>query len=305
MTADRLPTRKAPAYRVYTTKFDRVVKAAELETVLGPMNRNARKSLDSAWEELQTGLLPWRTKLQVVGSQLSENLRSQLSKEQRNDIVVSLLIDQSGSMRGQKMLYSTATVDIAQEFLGALGIACEVLGFTTSCWRGGRSRRRWKWCFRPKNPGRLNDLLHVIYRDASDSRVNTGGWDYRYMLRPDLPKENIDGEAIEWAASRLCRIPKKRKILIILTDGAPVDDSTIMENRPNYLGEHLRCVVECLNSQEEIDIGAFGIGFEAQSFYPIRSHVEDPSELGNGLLDFISMMLVGKSGFEGETYVKR
>lgn len=289
--------KKAPGYRAYTTKFDRVVNADDLNAVLGPLTFKDQGALDEAWNELQSGLLPWKTKLHIVGSELTERMRTELTREEREDVVVSLLFDQSGSMRGQKMLFSAASADVAQEFLVSLGIGCEVLGFTTSAWRGGRSRRRWQWRFSPRNPGRLNDLLHVVYRDVSDNRASTGGWTYRQMLRADFPKENIDGEAIEWAASRLHAIPKRRKILIVLSDGAPVDDSTLNENGPQYLADHLQNVVEDLTYEGEIEIAAFGIGFACHAFYPKTHSVENPSELGIELLVFLTSVLLKSEAF--------
>ena len=283
---------RADVYRVYTTKFDRVVNADDLNSVLGPMTFKDQASLAEAWNELQSGLLPWKTKLHIASSELADRMRSQLPREEREDVVVSLLFDQSGSMRGQKMLFSAASADVAQEFLVSLGIGCEVLGFTTSAWRGGQSRRRWKWRFSPRSPGRLNDLLHVVYRDVSDNRASTGGWTYRQMLRADFPKENIDGEAIEWAASRLLNIPKKRKILIVLSDGAPVDDSTLHENGPHYLGDHLQNVVGDLLREGEIEIAAFGIGFACHVFYPTTHSVENPSDLGIELLRYLTRVLL-------------
>ena len=283
---------RVPLYRAYTTKFDRVVNGNELDSVLGPLSSRNRRALDEAWNELQAGLLPWKTKLHIASSELTERICSDMPRAEREDAVVSLLFDQSGSMRGQKMLFSAASADVTQEFLVSLGIGCEVLGFTTSDWRGGRSRRRWKWRFSPRNPGRLNDLLHVIYRDASDDRASTGGWTYRQMLRPDLPKENIDGEAIEWAASRLRSIERKRKILIVLSDGAPVDDSTLNENGPDYLGDHLQYVVEELKSEDGIEIAAFGIGFRCHRFYSRTHSIENPADLGIELLRFLTGILL-------------
>lgn len=285
-------SKRASVYRAYTTKFDRVVNASDLDSVLGPLTSKNRRTLDEAWRELQSGLLPWKTKVHIASGELTERICSDMSREERENAVVSLLFDQSGSMRGQKMLFSAASADVAQEFLVNLGIGCEVLGFTTSDWRGGRSRRRWNWRFRPHNPGRLSDLLHVVYRDVSDNCASTGGWIYRQMLRADLPKENIDGEAIEWAASRLRSIPRKRKILIVLSDGAPVDDSTLNENGPEYLGDHLLSVVEDLKSEGEIEIAAFGIGFACHRFYPKTHNVENPSDLGIELLRLLTGVLL-------------
>ena len=290
------PTKGASVYRAYTTKFDRVVSASDLDSVLGPLTLKGQRTLDEAWTELQSGLLPWKIRLHIASNELTERICSEMTRDEREDVVVSLLFDQSGSMRGQKMLFSAASADIAQEFLASLGIGCEVLGFTTADWRGGRSRRRWKWRFSPRNPGRLNDLLHVVYRDVSDNRASTGGWTYRQMLRADLPKENIDGEAIEWAASRLRDIPRKRKILIVLSDGAPVDDSTLNENGPEYLRDHLQNVVEGLKADGDIEIAAFGIGYACHSFYPRTQNVENPSDLGLALLRFVTGALLKSEG---------
>ena len=198
-------------YKAYTTKFDVEVRANRLDTVLGPLGRNTN-AVDQAWNELQSSLLPWRTRLHIASTAAASRIRAALTEEEREDTAVTLLFDQSGSMRSQKMLFAAATADVIQEFLLTLRIKCEVLGFTTTKWRGGRSRRSWFWRFQPRNPGRLNDLLHIIYQSADETRVSTGGWVYRQMLRPDLPKENIDGEAILWAASRLAALPVRKDI---------------------------------------------------------------------------------------------
>jgi cobaltochelatase CobT len=279
-------------YRIYTSKFDVELPAGRLDAVLGPLRPADSSAVDEAWHVVQTGLLPWRTKLHIAAAEAASRIRQGLNDEARADAVVTLLFDQSGSMRGQKMLFAAATADVVGEFLITLGFRCEVLGFTTSRWRGGRSRRRWKWRFKPAHPGRLNDLLHIIYRSADDRRASTGGWDFRQMLRPDLPKENIDGEAIMWAADRLSALPASRKFLIILSDGAPVDDSTLMENGPTYLADHLERVVEEIAGSGSITIAAMGIGYRAHRFYPISSHVEAPDELGTGLVALLEDVLL-------------
>lgn len=286
---------KEQVYRAYTKKFDRIIVASDLDLVLGPLERRDRKKVDEAWNAVQAGLLPWKSRLHIASAEFSTRIRSCISDEQRDDTVVSLLLDQSGSMRGQKMLYTAATADIAQEFLGSLGIACEILGFTTAKWKGGNSRKRWSWRLRPPNPGRLNDLLHVVYRDASDAGVSTGGWAYREMLRPDFPKENIDGEAIEWAASRLRSLERRRRLLLVLSDGAPVDESTLRENGPNYLGDHLRAVIDELEGSDDIELAALGIGFAVNRFYSVSRMVGDPPDLGVTLLRFITDLLCSHS----------
>jgi cobaltochelatase CobT subunit len=283
-----------PDYLAYTTKFDREVRANDLDPVLGPLGPRDRAAVEEAWHELQTGLLPWRTRQHIAAANAAGRLRELLTDEERADTAVTLLLDQSGSMRGQKMLFAAATVDIVQEFLLTLGFTCEVLGFTTSAWRGGRSRRRWKWRFRPGHPGRLNDILHVIYKSADDRRASTGGWDFRHMLRPDLPKENIDGEAILWAAKRLLSQPQSQKHLIVLSDGAPVDDSTLLENGLTYLTDHLQIVVERIAEARQINLAAIGIGPEFHDLYPVSSQVDAPDDLCGALISLLERVLVSK-----------
>lgn len=278
-------------YHIYTTKFDAVVAADQLDSVIGSLTSKNKALVDEAWDALQMSLLPWKTKAHIVASEQSETLRKAYSKDLREKVVVSLLIDQSGSMRGQKMLFVAAAVDVVQEFLLTLGIRCEILGFTTSRWQGGRSRSRWKWRFRPRNPGRLNDLLHIVYQDADDARASSGRYCLKHMLRPDLLKENIDGEAIEWAASRLRSLDKRHKLLIVLSDGAPVDDSTLMENGNTFLADHLHAVVTDLNNESEIHLGSFGVGYAPHDFYHASDYVEAPSELGTNLIEFLGKMI--------------
>ena len=208
-------------YRVYTKAFDRTVSAEDIDSALGCLTAAQNAALDEAWALFQNGLVGWKTKVQLHALAAAEAVRRSTTDAERNDTVVSILVDQSGSMRGQKMLLAAASADIAQDFLRHLGCKVEVLGFTTASWRGGRARKRWLWRLRPRQPGRLCELLHIIYRSADDERSSEGGWNFRAMLRSDLPKENIDGEALEWAAQRLRSCPERRKILVVLSDGAP------------------------------------------------------------------------------------
>lgn len=278
-------------YHIYTTKFDAVVTADQLDSVIGPLTSKNRALVEEAWDALQMSLLPWKTKAHIAASEQSANLRKAYSKDLLEEVVVSLLIDQSGSMRGQKMLFVAAAVDVVQEFLLTLGIRCEILGFTTSRWQGGRSRSRWKWRFRPRNPGRLNDLLHIVYQDADDARASSGRYCLKHMLRPDLLKENIDGEAIEWAASRLRSLDQRHKLLIVLSDGAPVDDSTLTENGNTFLADHLQAVVTDLNNEPDIHLGSLGVGYAPHDFYRASDYVEAPSDLGTSLIEFLGKMI--------------
>jgi cobalamin biosynthesis protein CobT len=278
-------------YRPYTTKFDREVHAKDIDLVLGPLGFRNRAKLDQAWDTLQTGLLPWKTQLHIKAAEAAARIRTSLTDDERADTAVSLLIDQSGSMRGQKMLFAAATADVAQEFLSTLHFTCEVLGFTTSKWKGGRSRRRWRWRFRPDHPGRLNDVLHIVYRSADDRRASSGSWNIQQMLRPDLPKENIDGEAVLWAAARLSARPQRRKVLIIISDGAPVDDSTLLQNGLTYLSDHLRTVVDGIVQAGEIKLAAIAIGYQPDIAYPASSYVDAPDDLGQSLISLLERLV--------------
>jgi cobaltochelatase CobT subunit len=287
-----------PDYRAYTTKFDREVRANDIDSVLGPLRSDEKVALDEAWRSLQMGLLPWRTRLHIIAADAAVRIRKHLTADERADTAVSLLLDQSGSMRGQKMLFAAATMDVAQEFLLTLGFTCEILGFTTSRWRGGRSRSRWKWRFRPPHPGRLNDVLHIIYKSAEDRTASTGSWNLGQMLRPDLPKENIDGEALLWCAERLSALPQSRKHLIVLSDGAPVDDSTLHENGSKYLSDHLQDVVKRIVESQKIHLAAIAIGKPFHDFYPASSWIDAPDDLGVALISRLERALGSEATIE-------
>ena len=285
------PKTEPPAYEPYTRQFDVVAEALALNAAIGALTGEEAALLRQASQEFDTGLLPWKTRLHIAAAEASVRLREVLSAEQRASTVVSLLFDQSGSMRGQKMLFAAASADLCQEFLTSLGVRTEVLGFTTVRWRGGKARNRWIRHGKPRNPGRLNDLLHVIYRSADDNRVSTGGHALRQMLRPDLPKENLDGEALEWAVARLRDRPEPRKLLVVISDGAPVDDSTLHENGPDYLYSHLKQVIAATQESADIELGAVGLGFDVGPLYARSVFTEAPDALGATLLGFLEAML--------------
>ena len=282
-------------YRVFTRAFDRIVTSAELDTVLGPPSPSDSVALDDAWSAFHTGLVAWRTKAHLGALEATERLRGCTTGEDRAETVVSLLVDQSGSMRGQSMLLAAAAVDIAQNFLSQLGCKVEVLGFTTVSWHGGRARRRWKWRLRPRRPGRLCELLHVIYRSANDHRTSTGGWAFRAMLRPDLPKENVDGEAILWAATRLRSRPEKRKVVLVISDGAPVDDATLLANDPEFLDRHLREVIQKLTDQNDVELAALGVGFDVSGYYSESSVIQVAEDLGTALIGLLERTITTKA----------
>lgn len=286
------------SYKVFTRRFDREVTSDKLHRVLGRPSPRVAAGLDEAWESFQGALLGWRTRCELAALNAGAAVRATVSEEVRAGAVVAILMDQSGSMRGQKMLLAAAAADVTQDFIRQLGCKVEVLGFTTTSWRGGLSRRLWKSRFKPPNPGRLCDLLHVIYQSADDMRASGRGFGFKPMLRPDLPKENVDGEALEWAASRLLARPEKRKFLVVLSDGAPVDDATLSANGLDYLDRHLKEVVAHLESDPRLEVAAVGIGFDARDYYARAVSVQAIEDIGTSVITLVRDMLMGKA--EGE-----
>lgn len=278
-------------YRVYTREFDVVTTGEILNREMAAESADIRTAIDDAWSVFSEGLQGWRTRVQVRALDVTAAIRARSSAPQRADTVVAFLIDHSGSMRGQKILMAAAAIDVAQDFLGQLQCRTEILGFTTQSWKGGRSRQKWIACGRPTNPGRLCDLLHIIYKTADDLRTSTGNPQLKPMLWPSLLKENVDGEAVLWAAARLRARPEPHKVLVIISDGAPVDDSTLHDNSDDYLRYHLRDVVADIGRLDDIKLAAVGVGTDVSREYPMAIEVNAPEDLGNDLLDLLSRLL--------------
>ena len=291
-TRSRRPLRP---YHAYTEQFDLVTDAAALDAAIGPVKGEAVTLLSEALQEWDAGLLLSRTRLQVIAAEITARLEIALSPEKRASTVVTLLFDQSGSMRGSKMIFAAAAAEACLTLLRPLGARVEILGFTTLGWHGGESRRQWAARGMPGDPGRLNDLLHIIYRSAEDEPVALGREELRQMLRSDMLKENVDGEALEWAIARLRERPEANKLLIVVSDGAPVDDMTLLENGPNYLWDHLKAVIKAAQDSSDIRLGAVGLGFEVGELYARSVAAENPDELGQKMLSFLETMLAETS----------
>lgn len=269
-----------PGYRIFSTKFDREVSASALDDVLGPLSAPHGNEQNLAFAEFAEARA---TRAHTASALFSGVVGA--------DTAVTLLLDQSGSMRGRPMALAAAAIAQAVDQLTSVGCAVEVLGFTTASWRGGRPRRQWKWRFRPRNPGRLCELLHVIYRDGGETSGNLSDETARSMLRPDLPKENVDGEAVLWAADRLRARPEPNRLLVILSDGSPVDDSTQQANGPYFLDAHLKFVLETLQQEGLIRVSAVGIGYDVGGWYPDSISVKSVDDLGGQLSDFLAGQL--------------
>jgi cobaltochelatase CobT len=200
------------------------------------------------------------------------------------DTVVTLLLDNSGSMRGRPITVAATCADILARTLERCGVKVEILGFTTRAWKGGSSREAWLAAGKPANPGRLNDLRHIVYKSADApwrrARKNLG-----LMMREGLLKENIDGEALDWAHKRLLARTEQRKILMMISDGAPVDDSTLSVNPGNYLERHLRWVIEDIETRSPVELIAIGIGHDVTRYYRRAVTIVDAEELGGAMTE--------------------
>jgi cobaltochelatase CobT len=241
-----------------------------------------------AWDfDLEEGMLDvGRLARVVVNPLLSLSYKKERETDFR-DTIVTLLIDNSGSMRGRPITVAAMCGDILARTLERCAVKVEILGFTTRAWKGGQSRERWVQDGKPRNPGRLNDLRHIIYKSADApwrrSRRNLG-----LMLREGLLKENIDGEALMWAYRRMLGRPEHRRILMVISDGAPVDDSTLSVNPGNYLERHLREVIREIEARDAVELIAIGIGHDVTRYYRRAVTIVDAEELGGTMMKKLS-----------------
>ena len=306
-------------YKIFTNQYDEVTKAENLENA--DESSKLRKTLDQqligfqdiitklanklqrqllakqnrSWEfDLEEGLLD-SSKLPRIIMDPYNSLSFKKEKDQDfKDTVVSLLIDNSGSMRGRPITIAAICADILSRTLERCSVKVEILGFTTKNWKGGQSREYWNKNGKPKTPGRLNDLRHIIYKSADthwrQSKNNLG-----LMLKEGLLKENIDGEAISWAFNRLKKRKEERKILMVISDGAPVDDSTLSVNSGDFLEKHLKKIVKFIEDKSDIEILAIGIGHDVSRYYNRAIKITDVNELGDVMISQLSSLFDNKS----------
>ena len=214
------------------------------------------------------------------------------------DTVVTLLIDNSGSMRGRPISVAAMSADIIARTLERCAVKVEVLGFTTRAWKGGQAREKWVAEGKPAAPGRLNDLRHIVYK-AADAPWRRARRNLGLMLREGLLKENIDGEALLWAHNRLIVRPEQRRILMVISDGAPVDDATLSVNPGNYLERHLRTVIDYVERRSPVELTAIGIGHDVTRYYRRAVTINDAEELGGTMMQNLAEL------FEEETSAPR
>ena len=301
-------TDDASRYHAFTQQFDEVIDADELcdpeeltrlrqqldqqlshlQGVVSKLaNRLQRRLLaqqQRAWEfDLEEGLLDAARLARIVANpMLALSYKRELEADFR-DTVVSLLIDNSGSMRGRPITVAAMCCDILARTLERCAVKTEILGFTTRAWKGGQSREKWVQEGKPRNPGRLNDLRHVVYK-AADAPWRRARKNLGLMLREGLLKENIDGEALEWAYRRLRVRSEHRRILMVISDGAPVDDSTLSVNPGNYLERHLRRVIHEIENRGDVELIAIGIGHDVTRYYRRAVTIVDAEELGGTMM---------------------
>ena len=306
-------------YKIFTSNFDEIAKAETLENL--EEIQKLRKNLDQqligfqdlitklanklqrqllakqnrAWEfDLEEGLLD-SSKLTRIIMDPYNSLSFMKEKDlDFKDTIVTLLIDNSGSMRGRPITIAAICADILSRTLERCSVKVEILGFTTKNWKGGKSRELWTKKEKPKNPGRLNDLRHIIYKSA-DTHWRQAKNNIGLMLKEGLLKENIDGEAISWAFSRIKKRKEERKILMVISDGAPVDDSTLSVNSGDFLEKHLKKMVNFIESKSEVEILAIGIGHDVSRYYNKAIKITDVNELGDVMISQLSGLFTNKN----------
>lgn len=296
-------------YKVFTREFDEIIAAEDLcdaeelarlrayldqqlqsmQSVVGRLANKLQRKLmaqqNRSWDfDLEEGILDAARLARVVADPTNPLSYKMEQDTEFKDTVVTLLLDNSGSMRGRPISVAAMCADILARTLERCGVKVEILGFTTRAWKGGQSRERWLADGKPAGPGRLNDLRHIIYKGADApwrrARRNLG-----LMMREGLLKENIDGEALIWAHDRLLARPEYRRILMVISDGAPVDDSTLSVNQGNYLEKHLRQVIDEIENKSPVELIAIGIGHDVTRYYQRAVTIIDAEQLGGAMVD--------------------
>mgnify|MGYP001479782106 CR=1 FL=1 len=279
------------SYRVYTTEFDEVIDGATLFVRADTAPQNQPVKINPYVNVDYDALMRMSANLRTNCRELHAHLVQTLSRDARDDTIVSLLFDHSGSLRGLPALAIAETAEALADALTSAGIATEVLGFTTVRWRGGRSREKWANDGCPPLPGRLNDVLYIVHVDGSIGPV-PGPHSFPGMRHDIVFKENIDGEALEWASGRLIANCRSKKILIVVSDGAPVDDSTLNDNWPTILTDHAEQVASQIASSNGVKLGAVGIGYSVGCYYPRSTTAEDLTALATVVPAFVGEMVL-------------
>ena len=301
-------------YSIYTTNFDEVIEAKDLVTndeslrlrnqldnlikphlaTIGKLANRLQRLLlakqNTSWNfNLEEGILDNSRLHRIIANPSYPLSFKQETENKFKDTVVTLLIDNSGSMRGRSISLAAICTDIIGSTLERCQVKTEILGFTTKHWKGGDSKKLWLINGNSSNPGRLNDLRHIIYKSADNSWRRSRKY-FGAMLREGLLKENVDGEALSWSHDRLLKRPEERKILIVISDGAPVDDSTLSANREDFLDNHLREIITKIENDSPIELQAIGIGHDVTKYYKNALTINRAEELGEVLLEELTKL---------------
>lgn len=292
--APNLPHRPLPkppdaSYRIYTAEFDETIDAAAFVAHSNGVIEAQESSLQSRAIPNSVARAPFVATLRANCASMTERLQRSLTREQRDDTVVSLLFDHSGSLRGTTYLAVAEVAEALADALTDADIATDVLSFTTVRWKGGLSRAKWLKDGRPKMPGRLNDLLHVVHLDASGG-PRKGPHKFPVMRLAHILKENIDGEALDWAHARLQTNPRRRRILVMVSDGAPVDEATLTYNWSTILVDHLLEVIAQIQASDTV-LGGLGIQHELKNYFANSIAAKPIDELANVAPQFVEQMI--------------
>ncbi|MBT5681014.1 MAG: cobaltochelatase subunit CobT [Gammaproteobacteria bacterium] len=296
-------------YNAYTEKFDEIIRAEELcdademirlrqlldqqlvalqhatSKLANRLQRRLMAKQNRTWEfDLEEGVLDAARLTQVIIDPMNPLAYKQEKETKFRDTVVTLLIDSSGSMRGRSITIAAMCADIMGRTLERCSVRVEILGFTTKAWRGGESRETWINANKPANPGRLNDLRHIIYKSADDNWSRTKR-NLGLMMREELLKENIDGEALIWAHNRLVTRPEQRKVMMVISDGLPVDNSTLLVNPSNFLEQHLKYAIDMIENKSPVELVAIGIGHDVTHHYKRAVTITDAEQLGGAMTE--------------------
>lgn len=274
------------AYSIFTTAYDVEVTGEALSREL---SATERKTLNEQVDAFEKATATSRTKTSLNSLVHIDTILVR-NPNIAETTAVSIVVDHSGSLKGQRAVIACLVVQMVSDFLSRLGVRYEILGYTTAAWKGGKSRQRWARTGRPTKPGRLNDLLHIRYREASSTCPGAPGSIYN-MLRSDILKENIDGEAVFWASERLKNLNAEQNLVIVISDGAPVDDSTLNENQPDFLWRHLKAVVSDLKATPRFRVAGIGIDYNVGSLYPSALKIDRLAKVPNELPDYLFELL--------------
>ena len=301
-------------YSIYTTKFDEVIDAKDLVTsdeslrlrnqldnlikphisTIGKLANRLQRLLlakqNTSWNfNLEEGMLDNARLHRVIANPGYPLSFKQETENKFKDTVVTLLIDNSGSMRGRSISLAAICADLIGSTLERCQVKTEILGFTTKHWKGGDSKKLWIINGNRSNPGRLNDIRHIVYKSADNSWRRSRKY-FGAMLREGLLKENVDGEALAWSHERLLKRSEERKILIVISDGAPVDDSTLSANREDFLDNHLRNIIASIENDSPVELQAIGIGHDVTKYYKNALTINRAEELGEVLLEELTKL---------------